>query len=173
MMAFEAEHFGGWLVLAADQVPPGWLVRDLPLGTQLLLLFVLPIPMFTFGWALAKEQVASECRDWCKRCHENPRLPWLVRKLAYMPTCEFCASAWVGLALMACVRVRLFVDAPLVGFVFTWGCLVGVAWLYVSFFSSLRTDINKDKVLAEAVREAQNGHQPLTAARAAEYEVLR
>lgn len=49
----------------------------------------------SISWTLTETEVFREVRDWLKwKCKERPTL--FRRKLAYLVTCSYCASHWVG-----------------------------------------------------------------------------
>lgn len=120
------------------------------------------------AWTLAKEEIFREVREFLQGCHKNASLPWLCRKFAFMPTCEFCGSFWVSLLAVAVLDYKLLRDdwrGYAVAQFFTWGLAVA----YLAVFQLLRTDIKVNQATAEVVGQAK----PTAAAKQALAEVGR
>ena len=96
------------------------------------------------AWTQAKEEITRELRQWLQFQTETGR-NILVRKLAYMFTCEFCFSFWVSLLALVVFRHRVAYDdwrgVVLAQFV-TWA----IANVYMTGYSMFRTDIRKDQI---------------------------
>lgn len=101
------------------------------------------------SWTIAKEEIFSEIRNnYCKPCIENENAPYLVRKCAYMPTCEYCCSFWVTLlSVFIFHQQTLFTDwrGYLLGHLVTWA----VAVAYMSIYQLVRVDIRVEQKIAK------------------------
>ena len=119
------------------------------LGHQIVLLFVLPIPIASIVWTLTHEDVFREPRDWCtaksKSCQ---RL--FSRKFFYLFTCEYCLSHYVAVFFLFITRYTLLFD-DWRGYLIAGFSLVWLANVYMSFFGRLRLEIREDRLeIAEA-----------------------
>lgn len=75
----------------------------------------------------------------------------LFRKIAYIPTCEFCTSVWVTVWFYWKVMPLRFGEPGWRAFVTTEFILVGLANFYMSIYSRVRVEIHKEKVITEKV----------------------
>jgi hypothetical protein len=86
---------------------------------------------------------------------------WLVRKIFYVVTCEYCFSHWVSLAFLAVTRFHLVYTGWL-GYVVAGFSLVWVANLYMSFFGRLRLEIREERLEVEKA-ESEIHHEDMKA----------
>ena len=117
------------------------------LGGPVALLFLLAIPIATISWTVTHEEIVREPREWCLRRSRASR-NWLVRKVFYVVTCEYCFSHWVSLGFLAVTRFHL-VYTNWLGYVVAGFSLVWVANLYMSFFARLRLEIREERLEVE------------------------
>jgi hypothetical protein len=101
-----------------------------------------------FSWAATKEEVFSDLRKnyfqpWCK----DHTLPYLVRKVCYIPTCEYCFSFWFTLLMMLVFRHQVWYD-DWRGYVLAHGVTWASAVLYMSIYQRIRVDIRYEQVKA-------------------------
>ena len=66
------------------------------LDRQLVMLFVLPIPIASVAWTVTHEELFREPRDWCVAKSAACRRLY-SRKFFYLFTCEYCFSHYVPL----------------------------------------------------------------------------
>lgn len=96
------------------------------------------------AWTQAKEEIASEFRDWLK--NKSEAAPSIVsRKLAYMLTCEFCFSFWLSLLSLPVFRHHVAYDdwrGVVLALFATWG----IANIYMTGYSRFRVEIRKDQI---------------------------
>ncbi|HXG86923.1 MAG TPA: hypothetical protein VNJ02_01200 [Vicinamibacterales bacterium] len=115
-----------------------------PLPDGLLVLLVLAMPIAAITWTVTHEEVFREPRDFCVKRTEGARSIF-VRKLFYLPTCEYCFSHWVTVGMLALTGFRLLFDdwrAYLIsGFSLVW-----VANHYMSLFGRLRLGIKSERI---------------------------
>src|ERR1035437_2052760 len=123
------------------------------LGHQIVLLFVLPIPIASIVWTLTHEDVFREPRDWCtaksKSCQ---RL--FSRKFFYLFTCEYCLSHYVAVFFLFITRYTLLFD-DWRGYLIAGFSMVWLANVYMSFFGRLRLEI-RENVLEIAEAESRD-----------------
>src|SRR5882757_4731288 len=121
------------------------------LGTQIISLFLIAIPIACIAWTVTHEEVFKEPREYCvNRCHNDKNT--LIRKFFYLFTCEYCFSHYVTILMLVITRYHLlFMDWR--GYLIAGFSLVWIANLYMSLYSFLRTDIKKEGTIAK--REEQ------------------
>jgi hypothetical protein len=117
--------------------------EDLNLGRQLVMLFVLAIPIACVAWTVTHEEVFREPREWCVRRSQCGGT-LLERKFFYLFTCEYCFSHYVTMFFLWLTRFHLFF-ADWRGYLLAGFSLVWIANLYMSFFGRLRLDIRKER----------------------------
>jgi hypothetical protein len=117
------------------------------LGTQLLWLVVLAVPIAAVTWAVTHEEVFREPREYCAR--RSQRAPGLwERKFFYLFTCEYCFSHYVTILFLVITRYKLLYE-DWRGYLVAGFALVWIANLYMSLFGRLRLDIRKERVEIE------------------------
>jgi hypothetical protein len=119
----------------------------MPVGSQIIWLFVLGIPVACIAWTVTHEEVFREPRHLCLR--ESEQAPSFVRrKFFYLFTCEYCFSHYVAIAFLAITRYKLLYS-DWRGYLVGGFALVWVANIYMSLFGRLRLDIKKERVEIE------------------------
>lgn len=145
----------------------------MPVGEQLLALFILAIPVACVAWTVTQEEIFREPRDWCAKCAKTkPRL--VQRKFFYLFTCEYCFSHYVSAAFLVITRYKLLFD-DWRGYVVAGFALVWVANVYMSLFRRLRLDIKHEivdialdeTIIQPTVAATQRGEPATTAGSAA------
>ena len=120
------------------------------LGTQIVTLFLLAIPIACVAWTVTHEEVFREPREFCversRKCRE-----WYKRKFFYLFTCEYCFSHYVAAGFIAVTRFQMLYS-DWMGYVIAWFSLVWIANQYMSLFRRLRLDIKREKVEIEEVK---------------------
>jgi hypothetical protein len=114
------------------------------LGTQLLWLVILALPIASISWAITHEEVFRELRDYCVRRSQRAPNLW-QRKFFYLFTCEYCFSHYVTIFFLVITRYKLLYD-DWRGYLLAGFALVWMANLYMSLFGRLRLDIHKERV---------------------------
>jgi len=117
---------------------------DLSIPLQMLLLFVLPIPVASIAWTVTHEEIFREPREWCRNRSAQPH-PWLQRKFFYMLTCEYCFSHYVALLVLVITHYHLGYGGWR-GYFVAWFSLVWIANVYMSLYSRIRLDIKRERV---------------------------
>src|SRR5258708_29814753 len=98
---------------------------SLAIGSQVLLLFVLAIPVACISWTITHEEIFREAREFfLDRSRECQKL--YQRKFFYALTCEYCFSHYVTAAILLATRYRLLFDSwrgyLIAGFSLVLGC---------------------------------------------------
>jgi len=119
------------------------------IGLQIVVLFVLAVPIACIAWTITHEEVFREPREFCADRSKNCR-SLLARKFFYLFTCEYCFSHYVTIGFLAITRYHLlFADWR--GYLVAGFALVWVANLYMSIFGHLRLDIREKRVEIKGV----------------------
>lgn len=111
------------------------------LGTQIIWLFILAIPIACIAWTITHEELFKEPRDYCANRSLNGKT-LLTRKFFYLFTCEYCFSFYVTAFFLILAGYKLLFD-DWRGYLIAEFALVWIANLYMSLFFFLRTDIKK------------------------------
>jgi hypothetical protein len=118
------------------------------LDRQLLMLFLLPIPIACIAWTVTHEEVFREPRDWCAaRSKSCGKL--YARKFFYLFTCEYCFSHYVSAFFVAITGFQLLFD-DWRGYLIGFFSLVWLANIYMSFFGRVRLEIKEERLAIEA-----------------------
>ncbi len=123
----------------------------MPLGTQIIWLFILAIPVACVTWTVTHEDVFREPREYCVKRSENCRR-WYERKFFYLFTCEYCFSHYVAALFLFVTRFTLLMPGWR-GYLIAWFALVWVANQYISVFNRLRLDIKDEKISIQSKEE--------------------
>jgi hypothetical protein len=128
----------------------------MPLGTQLVWLFVLAVPVASVAWTVTHEEVFREPREYCIARSERCR-HWYERKFFYLLTCEYCFSHYVSAAFVVVTGYRLLLPGWR-GFLIAWLALVWIANQYMSVFNRLRLDIKDERINIQVKEEQLDDH---------------
>ena len=121
------------------------------LGTQIIWLFVLAIPIASIAWTLTHEEIFQEPRNCCIRQSQfSPR--FLQRKFFFVFTCEYCFSHYVTLLFLWLTRYKLLFN-DWRGYFIALFALVWVANQYMSLYGHLRLDIRKERAEIKHVEQ--------------------
>jgi hypothetical protein len=134
-------------------------MKPMSLGTQLVWLLVLALPIACIAWTVTHEEVFREPREWCAARTKDCR-HLVQRKFFYLFTCEFCFSHWVTAFFLVLTRYTLLYDGWR-GYLIAEFSLVWVANFYMSFFGRLRLDIRRERV---EIAEEETGRPAVTSA---------
>lgn len=132
----------------------------MPLGTQIVWLLLLSLPVAAIAWAITHEEVFREPREYCR--DRSQRAPTLFRrKFFYLFTCEYCFSHYVAAFFIALSGFHLlFYDWR--GYIVAWLSLVWVANVYMNLYAHIRLDITKERVEIKAVEKQVKNAEPPT-----------
>ena len=120
---------------------------------------LLALTVACVSWTITKEEISREVREFFARLsksHGNI----VVRKLAYLPTCYYCTSHYVTLAVLLLHPVKLVSDGWQ-GYVFAGFTSVLVANVYLTLFNVLRAWLRGVQAWADRQEQskAQEGEQ--------------
>lgn len=114
------------------------------LGTQIVWLFVLALPVACVAWTVTHEEVFSGMREWCAKRSQTAASP-TVRKVFYLFTCEYCFSHYVTIFFLIVTRFKLLYP-DWRGYLLSLFALVWIANQYMSIYNRLRLDIKHEKI---------------------------
>ncbi len=113
-------------------------------GGQVLLLFLLAIPVACASWTITHEEIFRELHDFClNRSQSCKRL--YQRKFFYALTCEYCLSHYVTAVLLIITGYRLVYDSWR-GYLMAGLSLVWIANFYMAIFGRLRLELKSQKL---------------------------
>jgi len=124
------------------------------IGTQILWLLILAIPIASVAWTVTHEDLFREPREYCQRRSEKCRR-LLQRKFFYLFTCEYCFSHYVAAFFLLLTGYKLLLD-DWPGYLIAWFALVWVANLYMGIFGRLRLGIKSERTDIEIKEEQLN-----------------
>ncbi len=102
------------------------------------------------------EELFREPRQWLKSWCADENQNCVLRKLAYMATCEFCFSFWLTLVLVAGLfQYRLAFD-DWRGYIVSVFVTMGMANVYMGIFSLLRVDLRKERAVAQTIERRKS-----------------
>jgi hypothetical protein len=114
------------------------------LASQVLILFVLSIPVACISWTITHEEIFREVHELCversRSCSRSYQ-----RKFFFALTCEYCLSHYVTVLLLAVTRFHLLYDSWR-GYLIAGFSLVWIANFYMAIFGRLRLEIKSQKL---------------------------
>lgn len=120
------------------------------LGTQVVWLFVLALPIASVSWTITHEEVFREPRERLKQRSEQA--PSLVhRKFYYVWTCEYCFSHYVAAFFLIITRYKLLFD-DWRGYLIAFFALPYVANLYMGLYAQTKLEAKKNRLEAKVVQ---------------------
>jgi hypothetical protein len=121
---------------------------------EVVLLFVLPLPIACITWTVTHEEIFREPRDWCVTKSTACRA-LVARKFFYLFTCEYCFSHYVTAFFLFITRYTLLFD-DWRGYLIAGFSLVWIANIYMSLFGRLRLEMREERLQIDAA-ESKNG----------------
>jgi hypothetical protein len=115
----------------------------MPIGHQIVLLFIFAVPVACVSWTVTHEDVFREPREWFTARAEASR-HILVRKFFFLFTCEYCFSHYVAIGMLALTGFTM-VFSDWRGYLIAGLSLVWIANLYMSLFGRLRLAITSER----------------------------
>ena len=122
------------------------------LGTQIVWLLVLALPIASISWTITHEEVFREPREFCQRMSQDCRR-LVQRKFFYLFTCEYCLSHYVTILFLIVTRYRLLFE-DWRGYLVSGFALVWVANFYMSLFAHIRLDVKKERTEIKQVEKS-------------------
>ncbi len=114
------------------------------LGTQIIYLFLLAIPVACIAWTVTHEEVFREPRDYCNHHSKNCENIFL-QKFFYLFTCEYCFSHYVAFFVLLATGFQILYEGWR-GYVIALFSLVWIANLYMTIFGLLRQALKVEKL---------------------------
>ena len=125
------------------------------LGSQLLTIIILAIPVACVAWTVTHEEIFREIREFFEeksRCAKS--VP--ARKFFYLFTCEYCFSHYVTVGVLALTGFQLILGGWR-GYILGGFAIVWIANVYMSLFGRLRLDIKHEgKQIAKVERQLED-----------------
>ncbi len=122
----------------------------MPLGTQIVWLFVLALPIASVAWTVTHEEIFREPREFCQtRSRESSSL--FQRKFFYVWTCEYCFSHYVTAAFLFITRFHLLYD-DWRGYLIAFFALPYLSNLYMGLYAQTKLEAKKDRMEAKVIQ---------------------
>lgn len=126
------------------------------MGSSVLMLFILAIPIACISWTVTHEEVFKEIREFCvKNSQEQKTLA--ARKFFYLFTCEYCFSHYITILILIITKYQLLFDGWR-GYLIAGFSLVWIANMYMSFYCRIRVEIKIEQTEAK-VKDELSGKQ--------------
>lgn len=122
----------------------------MPIGLQLIWLFVLAIPVAAVAWTFTHEEVFREIRALIRNARDRSDSA-VAKKFFYLFLCDFCLSHWVTLAFIALTGFQLLIE-DWRGYVIAFFAVTWLANQYIAIYARLRLDLKREKVELEATK---------------------
>lgn len=134
------------------------MLAAMSLGTQLVWLFTLAIPVASVAWTVTHEELFHEPREYCAVRSEHAKR-WYQRKFFYLFTCEYCFSHYVSIGALFLTRFHLLLD-DWRGYLLAWFALVWVANQYMSIHARLKVGIKSGRIEVEVMEQQLGKNGP-------------
>lgn len=120
------------------------------LGTQVVWLFVLALPIASVSWTVTHEEIFREPREEFKQ--QSERAPNLLRrKFYYVWTCEYCFSHYVTAFFLIITRYKLLFD-DWRGYLIAFFALPFIANVYMGLYAQTKLEARKNRMQAKIVQ---------------------
>lgn len=123
---------------------------EMGLGTQIVSMFVLALPIASVAWTVTHEDIFREPREYCARASESATTIFL-RKFYYLFTCEYCFSHYATALLLIITRYKLLYD-DWRGYLIAFFALPYVANFYMGLFAQTKLGATKDRFGAKVIQ---------------------
>ena len=120
------------------------------LGTQIVWLFVLAIPVASVAWTVTHEEIFREPREYCEQQSSSAH-SYFRRKFFYIPTCEYCFSHYVAIFFLIITRYKLLFD-DWRGYLIAFFALPYVANAYMGLYAQTKLEAKKDRFSAKVIQ---------------------
>ncbi len=121
------------------------------LGTQVVWLFVLAIPVACIAWTVTHEEVFREPREYCERQSQETR-SYLRRKFFFLFTCEYCFSHYVAAFFVAITRYKLLYQ-DWRGYLIAFFALPFLSNVYIGLYGKTKLVVKKERVAIKSLQE--------------------
>jgi amino acid permease len=123
---------------------------SMSLGTQIVWLLVLAIPVASVAWTVTHEEIFREPRTYCEMKSKEAR-SLFRRKFFYVWTCEYCFSHYVTAVVLLITRYKLLFD-DWRGYLLAFFALPYVANAYIGLFAQTKLEAKKDRIEAKVIQ---------------------
>ncbi|HEU5402136.1 MAG TPA: hypothetical protein VFU86_12310 [Terriglobales bacterium] len=120
------------------------------LGTQVVWLFVLALPIASLSWTVTHEEVFREPREQLKQ-HSEQAPSLIRRKFFYVWTCEYCFSHYVTAFFLVVTRYKLLLG-DWRGYLLAFFALPFVANVYMGLYAQTKLEAKKGRLEAKVVQ---------------------
>lgn len=110
-------------------------------------IFILALPVSCIAWTVTKEEIFKEPRNFFIHQSQHNKY-FLVRKLCYMFTCEYCFSHYVTAGLLMITQFQLLYP-DWRGYLIAGFSIVWIANVYMSLYNIIRIDLKKEKIITQ------------------------
>ena len=121
------------------------MINYMEIGTQIIWLFILGLPVACISWTVTHEEIFAEWRNYCVEYSQNCNRLW-KRKFFYLFTCEYCFSFYVTALFLFITNYQLLLSGWR-GYLIAEFSLMWVANVYMSIFLQIRSGIKKEKII--------------------------
>ncbi len=125
------------------------------LSTQIIILFILALPIACISWTVTHEEVFREPREYCVKKSKNCK-NFVESKFFYLFTCEYCFSHYITIFFLIITRYTLLFN-DWRGYLIAGFALVWIANIYMSLFNLIRIDLKGGKLNAKIKEEVFDG----------------
>ena len=120
------------------------------LGSQIVWLLVLAVPIASVAWTVTHEEIFREPRKFCELQSREAQSIWR-RKFFYVWTCEYCFSHYVTAVFLLITRYKLLFD-DWRGYLLAFFALPYVANAYIGLFAQTKLEAKKDRAEAKVIQ---------------------
>lgn len=121
------------------------------LGTQVVWLFVMAIPIACIAWTVTHEEVLREPREYCESRVENARNIF-ERKFFYLFTCEYCFSHYVTAFFLIITRYKLLYQ-DWRGYLLAFFAFPFLSNLYMGIYAQTKLGVKRERTKIKAIQE--------------------
>ena len=126
------------------------LPKGMGLGTQVVWLFMLALPIACVSWTVTHEEIFREPRNYCVEKSQSAST-LLRRKFFYLFTCEYCFSHYVTIFFLIVTRYRLLLDGWR-GYLLAFFALPFIANVYIGLYAQTKLEAKKDRFGAKVIQ---------------------
>jgi hypothetical protein len=123
---------------------------------QIVVLFILALPIASIAWTVTHEDLFREPREWCV-ARSKAASHLFGRKLFYLFTCEYCFSHYVTAFFLLITGYKLLFE-DWRGYLIAGFSLVWIANIYMSLFARLRLEIREERIELAAAESGAKSH---------------
>lgn len=121
------------------------------LGTQVVWLFIMAIPIACIAWTVTHEEVFREPREYCEKRAEQARNVF-ERKFFYLFTCEYCFSHYVTVFFLIVTRYKLLYD-DWRGYLLAFFAFPFLSNLYIGLYAQTKLGVKKGRSEIKSIQE--------------------